>query len=219
MADNVTAPAAGVVFATDDIAGVHWPLTKLAFGPDNSATPVADAAGARLPVVIGGTLPAFASPPAVTIGGTLPGFASPPAVTIGGSLPGFASPPAVTISGSLPAFASPPTVELGATSLAALESVSINEPPVRTLANNISLAAGAASTAITAVAAGSYIFEAIFTGSDLQLQRLGPDGATWINAGTLATSGSVGVVLAANDTLRLRNASAAAMSAITARVA
>lgn len=92
-------------------------------------------------------------------------------------------------------------------------------PPARVLASNIGLAAGAASTAITAMAAGSYIFEAIFTGSDLQLQRLGPDGATWINAGTLASSGSVGVVLAANDTLRLRNNSGAAMSAITARVA
>ncbi len=206
MADNVTAPAAGVVFATDEIGtpGVHYPITKLAFGADGTVTLVADAAGARLPVTIGGTLPAFASPPAVTIGGTLPAFASPPAVTIGGTLPGFASPPAV---------------ELGASTLAALESISVNEPPARVLASNISLAAGATSTAITAVAAGSYIFEAIFTGADLQLQRLGPDGATWINAGTLASSGSAGVVLAANDTLRLRNNSGAAITGLHARVA
>lgn len=86
MADNITAPATGVVFATDDISGVHYPVTKLAFGPADTATVVRDADGNRLPVAIGGTLPAFASPPAVTIGGTLPGFASPPAVTVGGSV-------------------------------------------------------------------------------------------------------------------------------------
>lgn len=40
MADNITAPAAGTVLATDDIAGVHHPLVKLEFGDANSATPV-----------------------------------------------------------------------------------------------------------------------------------------------------------------------------------
>ena len=51
MADNVTAPATGAVFATDDIGGVHWPFSRLAFGPDGTSTRVADADGARLPVL------------------------------------------------------------------------------------------------------------------------------------------------------------------------
>ena len=60
MADNVTAPAAGVIFATDELTGaVHWPYAKLAFGADGSAVPVADANGARLPVLatLAGTPP------------------------------------------------------------------------------------------------------------------------------------------------------------------
>lgn len=68
MPDNVTAPAAGAAFATDDIGGVHWPFTKLAFGPRDTANEVDDAAGKRLPVQIGGTLPAFASTPTFNIG-------------------------------------------------------------------------------------------------------------------------------------------------------
>ncbi len=51
MPDNVTAPGAGTVFATDEVGGAHYPYAKLAFGADNSATPVADANGARLPVL------------------------------------------------------------------------------------------------------------------------------------------------------------------------
>lgn len=60
MADNVTAPAAGVVFATDEIGtapnNVHWPYAKLAFGADGSAVAVADSNGARLPVTVGGAV-------------------------------------------------------------------------------------------------------------------------------------------------------------------
>jgi hypothetical protein len=207
MPDNITAPAAGVIFATDELTGgVHWPYAKLAFGPDNSATPVADANGARLPVKVGEALPAGTN-------------------NIG------------IVDLSAGTLAALETIELGAATLAALETitvtgpltdaqlraaavpVSVAEPSARTLASNITLAAGAASTQITAVAAGSYIFEAVFTGADLQLQRLGPDGLTWINAGTLAASGSVGVVLAANDTLRLRNNSGGSITGLFARVA
>ena len=58
MADNVTAPAAGLIFATDELTGaVHWPYAKIAFGADGAAVPVADANGARLPVLIGGAVP------------------------------------------------------------------------------------------------------------------------------------------------------------------
>ena len=53
MADTITAPAAGIVFATDDIGGVHYPRTKVAFGVNGVATDVS--ADAPLPVtVIGG---------------------------------------------------------------------------------------------------------------------------------------------------------------------
>jgi hypothetical protein len=68
MADNVTAPATGTVFASDDIGGVQWPFARLAFGADGTSIRVADADGARLPVLIGGALPAFAATPTVNIG-------------------------------------------------------------------------------------------------------------------------------------------------------
>ncbi len=56
MPDNVTAPAIGVAFATDEIGGVHWPFAKLAFGAADAASRVADADGFRLPVAVGGTV-------------------------------------------------------------------------------------------------------------------------------------------------------------------
>lgn len=52
MPDTVTAPAIGLAFATDDVAGVHWPYAKLAFGADGSAVVLADADGQRLPVAV-----------------------------------------------------------------------------------------------------------------------------------------------------------------------
>lgn len=116
MPDNVTAPAGGISFATDDIGGVHYPYAKLAWGADNSAVAVADVAGARLPVVIGGTLPAFAATPTVNIG-TVPSLAvtgpatdvqlraTPLAVSFSGQ--------SVAITGTLPAFAATPTVNIG----------------------------------------------------------------------------------------------------------
>lgn len=48
MADNITAPASGAILATDEINSVHYPRTKLAFGPDGTATDVS--ASAPLPV-------------------------------------------------------------------------------------------------------------------------------------------------------------------------
>jgi hypothetical protein len=52
MADNVTAPGTGIVFKTDELAGgVHVPISKLAFGPPDTATDVTSAT--PLPVVLG----------------------------------------------------------------------------------------------------------------------------------------------------------------------
>lgn len=56
MPNNITAPAGGTIFATDDVGGVHYPFAKLAFGAEDVAVAVADAAGARLPVAVGGTV-------------------------------------------------------------------------------------------------------------------------------------------------------------------
>lgn len=55
MADNVTANAGsgGAVFATDEIAGtpnVHWPFTKLAWGPRDTANEVDRASGKGIPI-------------------------------------------------------------------------------------------------------------------------------------------------------------------------
>ncbi len=52
MPDNVTAPAGGVSFATDEIGGVHFPYAKLAWGSDNQVVAVAEADAARLPVAV-----------------------------------------------------------------------------------------------------------------------------------------------------------------------
>ncbi len=68
MPDTVTAPAVGVAFATDEIAGVHWPFAKLAFGAADAALRVADVDGFRLPVSLGGSLPGFAATPTFNIG-------------------------------------------------------------------------------------------------------------------------------------------------------
>jgi hypothetical protein len=54
MADNITAPAAGTTFATDEIGGVHYPRSKMAWGADGTATDVS--AANRLPVDVGGPL-------------------------------------------------------------------------------------------------------------------------------------------------------------------
>lgn len=52
MADNVTANAGsgGAVFRTDDIASVHYPFTKLAWGPDGTANELDRASGKGLPI-------------------------------------------------------------------------------------------------------------------------------------------------------------------------
>ena len=57
MADNFTTETVGVAgktFASDEIGGtVHWPFTKLAHGPRDTANEVDDAATKRLPVKVG----------------------------------------------------------------------------------------------------------------------------------------------------------------------
>ena len=53
MADNITAPAFGAALATDEIASVHYPRTKIGHGADGA---YADASAASpLPVALHGT--------------------------------------------------------------------------------------------------------------------------------------------------------------------
>jgi hypothetical protein len=75
MADNVEADpgSGGAVFRTDDDGTAHWPYAKLAFGPDNTQTIVADANGARVPVKVGDALPAGANNIGDVDVATLPG--------------------------------------------------------------------------------------------------------------------------------------------------
>jgi hypothetical protein len=109
--------------------------------------------------------------------------------------------------------------QAGAASEATLAAILLAlYPPARSLGAAINLAAGAASAPITQVVGASYLFEAIFTGTGLVLQRLGPDDSTWINAGTLNASGSIGVVLGANDTVRLFNSSNAGIAVAAAGI-
>lgn len=58
MADNVTANSGsgGATFATDDIAGVHYPRSKIALGADGAATDAVGGAGAVSAAVIRATL-------------------------------------------------------------------------------------------------------------------------------------------------------------------
>lgn len=60
MADNVIANAGsgGATFASDDIAGVQYPRSKVVWGPDGTANDTDDAAGKRLPVKLAEALPA-----------------------------------------------------------------------------------------------------------------------------------------------------------------
>ena len=55
MADNITAPVAtGVILATDEISGVHFPRTKLSFGADGSAVDVSPANPLPVSIPAGG---------------------------------------------------------------------------------------------------------------------------------------------------------------------
>jgi hypothetical protein len=94
-----------------------------------------------------------------------------------------------------------------------------------TLASNASLAAGTtnATTPVSGIKGGSYIFAYQFTQAatvSLILEALGPDGTTYQTISSLsATSGTVGIVLGENSTVRLRNGSGTnAVSALYANL-
>lgn len=70
MADNVTSNpgAGGYVFATDDIGGVHYPITKVSFGALETATPVDPTNPLPVSLHANGLPFAFATGGAATLG-------------------------------------------------------------------------------------------------------------------------------------------------------
>lgn len=77
------------------------------------------------------------------------------------------------------------------------------------LATAQSLASAATTTPVTGIIGGSYIWNTVGTysgGSQVILQSLGSDGATWQNVATMSASGSAGVVIGNNASVRLLGA-------------
>ena len=85
-----------------------------------------------------------------------------------------------------------------------------------TLAAAISLAATTGGTSVTGVQTGSYIFAAVFTGTSVKLQALGPDGSTWVDVATQTGSGQQGVVLGNNASVRLYNPNGSGLTGLSA---
>lgn len=155
MADNVAVtPGAGATIATDDVAGVQYQRVKLDLGGDGAASPLLrgqQAAANSLPV----TLPSDQGALAVTIGATvtvdgsgvtqpisaavlpLPSgaatVAKQPALGTAGTasadvltVQGIAAMTALKVDGSAVTQPVSGTVELGATALAALETITVS---------------------------------------------------------------------------------------------
>lgn len=76
------------------------------------------------------------------------------------------------------------------------------------------LAASTAATAVTGVAGGSYVWSYQFGGTtpSLVLESLGPDGVTYQTIATVTASGTQGVVIGNNATVRVRNGTANAIT-------
>lgn len=79
-----------------------------------------------------------------------------------------------------------------------------------TLASNVTLAAGASTTPVTGIAGASYVWAYQFGGTtpSLVLEALGPDGTNYQTVATVTASGTQGIVLGSNSTVRLRNSGA-----------
>lgn len=70
----------------------------------------------------------------------------------------------------------------------------------------VTIASAGTTTPVPNVLGGSYIWTTTGTfsgGSTIALQALGPDATTWVTVATATASGSTGVVLGNNATVRL----------------
>lgn len=67
------------------------------------------------------------------------------------------------------------------------------------------LAGNTGSNPVSNVVGGSYVFDVQLTGTSVRLEALASDGITWRTIYTATTSGSTGVVLGQNATVRVYN--------------
>lgn len=101
-------------------------------------------------------------------------------------------------------------------SLAAIQAIGTE---TYTLANNATLAVGAAGPTVTVPRGAYFFFDAAFSGSSpsLSLQRLGPDGTTWLDVVIRTTAGSGDPVGIPNGSqLRVYNAGSGSLTAVSA---
>lgn len=85
------------------------------------------------------------------------------------------------------------------------------------LASNVTLAATTAGATQVGLVAGSYIFSAVFAGTSVALQYLGPDALTWMTLATLTGSGNnVGVGIGSNSAVRLYNPNGTSLTSLYA---
>jgi hypothetical protein len=106
------------------------------------------------------------------------------------------------------------------------QSVVVGDPstadtPSYTLASAIaSLAGNTATTSVSAVDSGSYVWSYVLGGTtpSLILQTLGPDGTTWQNVATVTASGSQVVTIPSSATVRLLNNTANAITGLSSKL-
>jgi hypothetical protein len=91
MADNITAPAAGTNFATDEIGGIHHPRTKVGFGADGAYADVSTDNPFPVAIVSGGG----------SGGGTVGGATETTLAGLSGKLPASLGPKAASTSLSI----------------------------------------------------------------------------------------------------------------------
>lgn len=104
---------------------------------------------------------------------------------------------------------------------AALTALGDDTTTVRSLANNVAIAAGATTTPVANIPGGTYILtvQGAFGVGTISIESLGPDGVNYVAANpavALTATGSVGVVIPNSATVRLRNTGGTGATAIFA---
>lgn len=82
---------------------------------------------------------------------------------------------------------------------------------------NATLTAGSPGTTVTGVAGGYIVWAYQFTGTapSLVLESLGPDGTNWQTVATVSASGTTAIYFGANSSVRVRNAGANSITALS----
>lgn len=219
MPDNITAPAAGLSFATDEIGGVHYPRTKLSIGADGTAADVSTAN--RLPVALpdGFATAAKQDELIAAIEGISPGGGSGGDASAANQVTGndlladilAALGATLTVDGTVEigasALAALETTELGATSLAALESITANVAGVATEAKQDAQVAAIATIGTRAYGPGQQVAvgatSAASTGLAATEVLLHASTRCFVRVATAATA-AAGIPLEAGEKFHLR---------------